>query len=153
MQPLFPAQSSSLWDAYQWDILDQVWPLLSSCGNPSPRHSTWHITFVDICCADPCTYLHLSLCSRLYRAPLFAACTVCGHTEIVWKWTVLCIPVLNLTIKVGSCLTVQGTSLGETGFGGGLGMPVGDLMSRGLCGMVAGCPTLGGVSMFLACVM
>lgn len=57
--------------------------------------------------------------------------------------------VVNLTITAGSCLTVQGTSLEETGFGAVLGMS--SVIRRADCfggpsGTVFGCPALGGVS-------
>lgn len=78
---VFPAQLSSLWAAHQWDSLVQLWPFLSTCWGPSPRHTTWHSPLADIYCADLCTYSHVGLCSGLCRAP-FAPCTVCGHTSI-----------------------------------------------------------------------
>lgn len=38
--------------------------------------------------------------------------------------------VVNLTVGVGSCLTVQDASQGKIGFGAVLGMRVSDWMSR-----------------------
>lgn len=115
---VFPAWSSSLWAAaHQWDSLVQMWPLLSSCGGPSPWHSSWHSPLADFYHADLCTCSHGGLSSGSCRAP-FAPCMVCGHTVIFKNG--LCLlwsSLLQWEVPDSSM------SLGETGFGAVVGMP------------------------------